>query len=259
MTVDTRDSGDDAAPGVAQSMAAVGFRSDPETLQSLLLPGPLEPVGDGDLGWAAIVDTIMPRTRQENPELPPGATEFREIAVGMPCRWEGETYLANPYIFVDRSTAGFERGIIRGIADVEKEKWHQACRGRTRPGVDQSLVASAAYHGESMLDLAMTIEEEVDPSALPGYFFDYVHYRRLPDASGDGPYLAHDLAAMEMDDFEVGTVWAADADCRWGHWLDGRFADLDVEWGPAYHVTFGYDYVRDRFLADVDADEGVPR
>jgi hypothetical protein len=259
VTVDTRNRESGASlPTVAQSMAAVRFRGDPTDIRSLLLPDPLEPHDDGNVGWIAIVDTIMPRARRENPELPPRATAFKEVAVGTPCQWEGETYLANPYIYVDRSTAGFERGIIQGIADVAKETWHPTCRGRAAPAAGQTVRASASYHGESIVDLAMELGDSAPPSALPGYFFDYVHYRRLPDATSPGEYLAHDLAAMETTDFEVGAVREAEAECRWGHWLDGRFAALDVELGPAYHVTFAYEYVEDRFLTPVASGGGIP-
>ena len=53
-------------PPVAQSNVMVKFRGDAERLQSMLLPPPLDPVGDGDVGLAAVVDTI----RLRGPESP---------------------------------------------------------------------------------------------------------------------------------------------------------------------------------------------
>lgn len=247
-------------PSIAQSMAAVRFRADPDALQSLLLPGPLSSVEDGDVAWAVVVDTIMPRARQAVDGPPPRETEFREVAVGMPCRWEDRTYLVNPYILIDRPTPGFERGISRGIADVAIERWHPACKGRTEPAAGQHLAASASHHGDAILDLTLTFDRRVGRGALPAYFFEYVHYRRLPDPTiDDGPDLVHDLAAMEMANLDVGAVWECTPTCRFGDWLDGRFADLAVEPLEGYHVAFAYDYVRDRFLASVDPGAGVPR
>lgn len=42
---------------MTQSLIMVPFRADPQKLRSRMLPKPLEPVGDGDIGWVFMVDT----------------------------------------------------------------------------------------------------------------------------------------------------------------------------------------------------------
>ena len=103
------------APGekyvMTQSLIMVPFRADPQKLRSRMLPKPLEPVGDGDIGWVFMVDTAMPGLREvaEGEPPDPDMTEFHELAIGMPAIYNGYEFGYMSQVCLDRQTAGLRR------------------------------------------------------------------------------------------------------------------------------------------------------
>jgi len=252
MTVDTRSKEGRDDPPIAQSMLAVEFSADPERVRETLLPPPLEPVGDGDRAWAVVGEAILPSIRQDE-DVSIEATEFIEAAVGAPCRYEGEQYTVYPLLFLDRLSDGFKRGISRGIADVAKTRWHATCPGRSEIAAGDSVAGTATHRGDKLFDATLHLEGETDVDALPESFFDFVHYRYLPDplTEGETVGIAKDLAVMECPSFDVGSVWKGDATLSFGDWGRGLLDGLATEVLGGYHVTMAYEYAGERVIADV--------
>jgi len=240
-------------PPVAQSNVTVRFRGDAERLQSMLLPPPLDPVGDGDIGLAAVVDTI----RLGGPESPTPETGVYEAALGMPCRFEGTRYTVYPLVFVDRQCTAFDEGYARGVANVAKTKWHRGCRNRREIQPGNSVAGTASHRGEMVFNLSMEIEEPATATDLHEGFFDFVRYRHLPDplATGDGT-LANNLVATTFRSFTTGSIWSGPGTLSFGTWKDGLLKGFVKEVLGGYHITMGHENDGNRVLAAVDSTWG---
>ena len=241
-------------PPIAESIAVVQFRAEPERLQSLLLPPPLEPVGDGNIGYAIIGDAISAERRQSDPTVPIEATGFREAAVGMPCRYDGDQYVVSPILFLDRQTKSFEQGITRGIGTVTKSKWQVACEGRRDITAGDTAAGSASHGGSELFFLSIDIDDETTTDSMSDWVFDFLHYRNVSDplADADAGDLANDMTKMELPTLEIGSLWEGAASLRFGEWRGGLLAGLVEEVQTGYHVTMGYEYAGERVLEAVD-------
>ncbi|WP_247730363.1 acetoacetate decarboxylase family protein [Halovivax limisalsi] len=242
----------------AQSALVIRFRGDPERLQSTFLPPALEPVGDGDTGWAIVSRTILPTMYRprEDPRLP---TKLTEAAVAIPARYESEQYTFSPLTFFDRHSPGFRRGIVRGIGSIEKTKWHVACPTRSSIEPGQALAGTATHRGQSVLSATLDIERETSADeAFPDGFFDFAHYRHLPDplAGEESDGLVADVTSMHCPAFSVGSVWEGPTTLEFGQWNDGVLADLVEEVLGGYHATFGFTYEGERTLAPASGTWG---
>jgi hypothetical protein len=245
------------SPSVARSELLVRFRGDPERIRECLLPPPLESVGDGDVGLAAVSDVVVPGTEDGGDGTTPPTT-VTEAAVGAPCRYDGRRRVVYPIRFVDRPTGAFDRGVTRGVGDVAKTKWHSACPTRRSISAGDSAAATASHRGEKLLDVDVDVEREVDPDALPAGVFAPVYHRYLPDplADGAGGALANDLTAVGVDALSVGSVWTGTPTLSFGDWKGGLLSGLSEAALDGYHVTAGYEFGRDATLAGVDPEWG---
>jgi hypothetical protein len=242
---------DDVLP-IAESIGVVQFRGDPERLQSLLLPPPLDPVGDGDTAFAIVGDAVYPGRRQRDRSVAIEETEFREAAVGMPCKFEGDRYVVNPLMFLDRETTSFERGLTRGIGSVTKTKWHSACEGRRRITAGDSVAGAASHGGDDLFSYEIHLEEEVDRADLEDWTFEFMHYRHVSDplAAADATSLANDVTLMDLHSLRLGTVWRGSGSLSFGDWNGEVLAGLVDEVVQGFHVTMGYEYGGERVVAD---------
>jgi len=244
----------DDVPAIAESIGVVKFRGDPDRLQPLLLPPPVDPVGDGDTAFAILGDAIRPRRRQQDRTVPIEDTEFREAAVGMPCTFEDDHYVINPLQFLDRETESFRRGLTRGIATVTKSKWHTPCEGRREITQGDSVTGSASHGADGLFSLSMDLEERVDPTDLEDWVFEFMHYRHVSDplAAANATALANDITVMDLPALEIGSIWRGPASVEFGCWRDGLLGDLAAEVVDGFHITMGYEYGGERVVADVD-------
>jgi hypothetical protein len=244
---------DDVLP-IAESIGVVQFRGDPERLQSLLLPPPLDPVGSGDTAFAIVGDAVYPGRRQRDRSVPIEQTEFREAAVGMPCEFEDGRYVVNPLMFLDRETASFKRGLTRGIGSVTKTKWHSACEGRRKITAGDSVAGAASHGGADLFSYEIHLEEEVDASALEDWTFEFMHYRHVSDplAVSDATALANDVTLMDLQSLRVGQIWRGTGSLAFGDWRDGALTELVDEVVQGFHVTMGYEYGGERVVASAD-------
>jgi hypothetical protein len=252
MSTTTRDTND--TPSIAESIAVVQFRGEPERLQSLLLPPPLEPIGKGETAFAVIGDAIRSGCGQEHRRIPIKATGFLEAAVGMPCRYEGERYVINPLLFLDRQTESFKNGLTRGIGSITKTKWHAACEGRREITPGDSVAGSASHSNDTIFSLSMELKEQSTKAALDDWVFDFVHYRHLSDPLADeaATSLINDITLMELPSVSIESLWSGSASLTFGDWKGGLLKDLVGEVKRGYHVTMGYQYAGERVLTGVD-------
>ena len=237
----------DAPPRLAESLAVVRFRGDPDRLASLLLPPPLDPVDDGGTAFATVADAVP----VDDHPGPIDSTGVRRATVGMPCRYGGERYAVTPVVVVDRPTRQFRDGFVRGVGTVTKTKWHASCAGRRDIRAGDTVAGDALHGGDELFSYAMELGEEVTADALEWWPRSLVGYRRVSDplAGADGGSLANDLAVIDRESPTVGTVRRGTASLSFGGWRDGLLADLADAVTGGFHVTMAYDDAGERPLA----------
>lgn len=236
-----------APPRLAESLAVVRFRGDPDRLASLLLPPPLEPVDDGRTAFATVADAVP----VNDPPVSIDTAGVRRATVGMPCQCEGDRYAVEPLVVVDRPTRRFRDGFVRGVGTVTKTKWHASCAGRRDVGAGDTVAGDVLHGGNELFSVAMELGEEVAADAVDGWPHPLVGYRHVSDplaGAADGS-LANDLAVMDRKSLTVGTLRRGTASLAFGGWRDGLLTDLADAVTGGFHVTMAYDDAGERPLA----------
>lgn len=254
MTVTTERTPD--ASIVAESSLAIQFQADPEQIRERLVPPPLEPLDGGDRGWIVFSERILPDIRHTG-EVPLEKTQYNEVAVGAPCRYGGEKYTVFPLLYLDRLTDRFDRGYVRGIADIAKSWWHETCPGREQPARGDTVVGNACHNGATLADAFLELEDERGRDTLPDHFFDRLHHRHVPARQVDsGRNIANDVGRVEHASTTVGTVWEGNPSITFGNWRNGTLAEMDAEAITGYYLTRQCEILGERTLAEVSPSWG---
>lgn len=252
-------SSDSSIPyAIIQNMLVVPFRAeDPRKLQNALLPKPLEPVGLGDIGWVCFVDTVLPALRDGGEGEPPDPdkTEFHEIAIGMPCRCQGQPKGVFPLLYLDRPTAGLHRGILRGIANTQLTQFLPMLKGRDKPAPGVKLIGiSNRPTGELMAKAVMELTHAEPWESVPEELKNFLHVRYIADPAKGGKPIVADLTDCVFSQPLAGDVaWRGKCTLTFGDDQYGRFSELgSYEPLEGYYLTIGYCYGSDHKAADIE-------
>lgn len=251
-------SGGDTPYAIIQNMLVIPFRvKDPQKLQAIFLPPPLQPVEDGDIGWVCFTDTVLPALRDGGDGEPPDPdlTEFREIAVGMPCMYNGEIKSVFPEIGMDRPTAGFRRGILRNIAYTQITQFHPLLKGRRAPGPGSQIVGiTNRPHGEMVARGILQVTREEAWECVPEALKHFLHMRYIADPTRGGKPIAADFTDCVFDKpLEGAAAWRGETKLKFGEDYYNRFRQLgDYESLEGYYLTIAYCYGSDRKVADME-------
>lgn len=243
---------------IIQNMLVVPFRvEDAQKLQNALLPKPLEPVGKGDTAWVCFVDTVLPALRDGGDGEPPDPdmTEFHEIAIGMPCCYEGKVKGVFPLIYLDRPTAGLHRGILRGIANTQLTQFLPMLKGRDKPAPCVKIVGiTNRPTGELMAKAVMELTYAEPWESVPEELKNFLHVRYIVDPASGGKLIAADFTDCVFSQPLAGDVaWRGKCTLEFGGDQYGRFSELGkYETLEGYYLTIGYCYGSDHKVTDME-------
>jgi len=254
MVINTRMISENTRYAIIQNMLVIPFQVEhPEKLQAALLPPPLKPLGNGDIGWVYFVDTVLPALRDVPGEPPdPDLTEFAEISIGMPCIAEGKERGIFTQLALDRPTAGLKRGILRHLAYTQLTQTHPMLEGRrsVSPGV-QLVGISHRPHGEMVACGTMTVTHSEPWEDVPEYMKTFLHMRYITDPTQGGKPLIADFCDCVFPEPLAGDVaWRGETTLLFGGDCYGRFHEI----GPyqalqGYFFTIAYCYGSDEQVA----------
>jgi len=228
---------------IAHSMVQILFRTDPGRLEALL-PSPLEPTEDSDLGLAAVLDTVFSRVDQEPHE--PELAQFMEAYLAVPCRLRESKGRFFPYLWLDRwmgdgpPGAG---GYFSKLAEIALTRVNPAHGRLNYIGPGMTLRGTLSREGRRLMEVGVTLTKKGTPHDLPLYDYAFTNFglRYFPDAAGGGGPLVHQLLLGRTPDRHVVELWHGDASLRF-HPADNE--ELDTL-GPreviaGHYVVFGY-------------------
>lgn len=249
------------APGekyvMTQSLILVPFRADPKKLQARMLPKPLEPVGDGDIGWVFMVDTAMPGLREvaEGEPPDPDMTEFHELAIGMPAIYNGMEFGYMSQVSLDRQTAGLRRGILRNITYTQMTDIQPLLTGRNELKAGTRLYGiSNRPHGELVCKLSIELTHPYDFDQIPVGCRKFAHARYLKDPANHNEPFIKDVPLFEFTNGLDGIdCWRGKTTLEFGGDYYGKWLDLgEIEPLEGYFYNFGYCYGSDSQVTALD-------
>jgi acetoacetate decarboxylase len=228
---------------IAHSMVQVLFRAPAGALASLL-PAPLEPTEDSDLGLAAVLDTVFGRPGVDRPD--PELAQFMEAYVALPCRLNDTRGRYFPYLWLDRwmgDGAPGAGGYFSKLADISLTRINPA-HGRLNyvgPGIRMS--GTLAREGRRLMEEELTLTEKGTPHDLPLYDYAFTNFglRYFPDAAGGARPLVHQLLLGRTPDRHVVELWHGTPSLRFYPADNEELSALGpLEILAGHYVTFGY-------------------
>lgn len=238
---------------IAHSMVQVLFRAEPGRLAALL-PLPLAPTEDSDLGLAAVLDTVFGRPGDDRPD--PELAQFMEAYVAIPCQFRGTKGRFFPYLWLDRwmgDGAPGAGGYFSKLAEIFLTRVNRAHARLNYIGPGMHLRGTLSREGRRLMEVAITLTEKGTPHDLPLYDYAFTNFglRYFPDAAGGSQPLVHQLLLGRTPDRHIVELWHGQASMQL-HPADNEELDAlgAVEVLAGHYVTFGYSNVGSVMIHD---------
>ena len=230
------------------------FRVDPARVRPFL-PEPLEPGPDPGMGYVAF--SRWWSLWEERPDLAathPERTQYREAAVWVGCSYQGRPGQICLFIWVDNDFSlarGWFMGFPKRLGTVEFSEYHPLNPLMGSPGEGRVYGASAASHGERLLEGSLTQRRRISPQELPFPLTrPLYHIRHFPSIEAGAPPSVLELVELGAENVRFGEdIWTGPATLR----LLPSDLEEHTSLGPlevleGYHYHSGYTFPGGRVL-----------
>lgn len=230
------------------------FRVDPARVRPFL-PEPLEPGPDPGMGYVAF--SRWWSLWEERPDLAathPERTQYREAAVWVGCSYQGRPGQICLFIWVDNDFSlarGWFMGFPKRLGTVEFSEYHPLNPLMGSPGEGRVYGASAASHGERLLEGSLTQRRRISPQELPFPLArPLYHIRHFPSIEAGAPPSVLELVELGAENVRFGEdIWTGPATLR----LLPSDLEEHTSLGPlevleGYHYHSGYTFPGGRVL-----------
>ena len=192
------------------------FRVDPARVRPFL-PEPLEPGPDPGMGYVAF--SRWWSLWEERPDLAathPERTQYREAAVWVGCSYQGRPGQICLFIWVDNDFSlarGWFMGFPKRLGTVEFSEYHPLNPLMGSPGEGRVYGASAASHGERLLEGSLTQRRRISPQELPFPLArPLYHIRHFPSIEAGAPPSVLELVELGTENVRFGEdIWTGPA------------------------------------------------
>lgn len=206
-----------------------------ESLEDLV-PYPLEVV-DGE-GWIYIADFLsVSGNRWDLLYEQPQMTQYKEGAIVIKVKFNGNTYTYFPFMWVDKDWS-LMRGLIMGypkkLAEISLSKFNSLLKEYDGPREGITYGGYVSRNGNLIIKLKVTLEEKSDSVPI-SKFGPVVGFRRFPVA-GEGTEV-YELVQVIKSDSRYEDIWRGKAEIVINGSLNDELNLLKIE-----KVINGYYY-----------------